>query len=285
MLENLRFHPEEEANDPQFASELASLADVYVNDAFGTAHRAHASTMGVTQYLPAVSGFLMARELEMLGLAFNSPERPFVAILGGAKVSDKIGVMGNLSKSVDTLLIGGGMAATFLRAQGLEIGDSLVEEDHVQFARNFIHKADESDFRLALPEDVVIGDAFSADANQRVVPSDAIPNGWMVMDIGPATVRTFVSAISKARTVIWNGPMGVFEWDQFAQGTKGVARALADLKDSTTVVGGGSSAEAVGRLGLDDYITHVSTGGGASLEFLEGKELPGVAALLDEIAQ
>jgi len=277
LLENLRFHPEERANDPAFAAQLASLADVYVNDAFGTAHRAHASTVGVTKHLPAVAGFLMEKELEFLGRALESPEHPYVAILGGAKISDKIGVIRALLSKVDTLLIGGGMANTFLMAQGYEVGDSLVEPDSVPEARRLMREAGE---RLLLPEDVVIADKFAADAQSRVVAADAVPAGWRILDIGPATVERYRQALAPARTVVWNGPMGVFEFPRFAEGTFAIARTLAEL-DAVTVIGGGDSAAAVRRAGLVDEMTHVSTGGGAALEFLEGKELPGVAALMD----
>ncbi len=283
MLENLRFHREEEKNDPEFARKLASLAEIYVNDAFGAAHRAHASTEAVARFVPvAVAGFLMARELEMLGRALESPQRPFAAILGGAKVSDKIAVLENLARRVDTLIIGGGMAATFLKARGLQVGDSLVEEDRVQFAAEFMRSAQGRGLKLLLPVDAVIADAFAENASHRTVGVEQIPTGWRIMDIGPRTVSAYEAALRQARTVVWNGPMGVFEWKAFAQGTERIARALAGLKGATTVVGGGSTAEAVESLGLADRMTHVSTGGGASLEFLEGKVLPGVAALNDK---
>ncbi|MDH7487731.1 MAG: phosphoglycerate kinase [Anaerolineae bacterium] len=277
LLENLRFHPEETANDPDFAAQLASLADVYVNDAFGAAHRAHASTVGVTQYLPAVAGFLMEKELAFLGQALQNPRRPYVAILGGAKISDKIGVIRALLGQADTLLIGGGMANTFLLAQGYEVGDSLVEADSVPMARQLMAEAGQ---RLLLPEDVVIADQFAAEAESRVVAADAVPAGWRILDIGPATVARYQQALAPARTVVWNGPMGVFEFPRFAEGTFAIARALAGL-DAVTVIGGGDSAAAVQQAGLADKMTHISTGGGASLEFLEGKELPGVVALMD----
>ena len=281
-LENLRFHPGEEENAPEFAAQLASLADMYVNDAFGTAHRAHASTEGVTHLLPSVAGFLMARELTMLGRALESPERPSAAILGGAKVSDKLAVLQNLAGRVDTLIIGGGMAATFLKAQGLHVGDSLVEEDRISFAAQFIAGAREKGPDLLLPADVVVADSFSAQAKHRTVAVSDIPPAWRIMDIGPRAVAQFTAAIGLCRTIVWNGPMGVFEWEPFAQGTIAIAKTLASLDDATTVVGGGSTAEAVARLGLADKMTHVSTGGGASLEFMEGKVLPGVAALTDK---
>ncbi|MCI0440227.1 MAG: phosphoglycerate kinase [Chloroflexi bacterium] len=281
MLENLRFHAEEEKNDPQFARELASLAEVFVNDAFGTAHRAHASTEGVTRYLLSVAGFLMARELEMLGLALGLPGRPFAAVMGGAKVSDKIAVLENLAGRVDALIIGGGMAATFLKAQGHEVGDSLLEEERVRFAADFIQTAKGKSINLLLPVDVVVADDFKENANHRTVDVSRIEKGWRVMDIGPKTAARFAEALRPCKTVVWNGPMGVFEWAAFREGTVKVANAIASLKDATTVIGGGSTAEAVDSLGLSDKMTHVSTGGGASLEFLEGKELPGVAALED----
>ena len=279
MLENLRFHPEEEANDAEFAASLASLAEVYVDDAFGTAHRAHASTEGVARYLPSVAGLLMGRELEMLGRVLTSPERPFAAVLGGAKVSDKIAVMENLADRVDILIVGGGMAATFLKARGLEIGDSLVEEERTPFAAEFSRNQDS---KLHLPVDAVIADAFSADAAHRRVRADGIPQGWRIMDIGPETGSRFEKALAPCKTVVWNGPMGVFEWKPFSQGTRAVAEALASLDGATTVVGGGSTAEAVDSLDLGGKMTHVSTGGGASLEFLEGRVLPGVAVLMDK---
>ena len=281
MLENLRFHPGEEQNDPEFASELASLAEVYVDDAFGTAHRAHASTEGVTHLLPSVAGLLMARELEMLGRALESPQRPSAAILGGAKVSDKITVLENLAGRVDVLIIGGGMAATFLKAKGLQVGDSLVEEDGISFAAEFIAGARDNGPNLLLPMDLVVADSFSADASHCTVDVSEVPAAWRIMDIGPRTVAQFKEALSPCRTIVWNGPMGVFEWGPFAQGTVAIAKALASLDDATTVVGGGSTAEAVAGLGLSDKMTHVSTGGGAALEFMEGKVLPGVAGLLD----
>ena len=282
ILENLRFHEGEEKNDPEFAFALASLAEVYVDDAFGTAHRAHASTEGVTHFLPSVAGFLMSTEREMLGRALESPRRPFAAIMGGAKVSDKIAVLENLAGRVDILIIGGGMAATFFKADGLEIGDSLLEEERVQFASEFKQTAKAKGLNLLLPVDIVIADDFSATANHRTVGIADIPTGWRVMDIGPQTISLFEDALNASKTVVWNGPMGVFEWEPFAQGTVRIANVLSSLSDATTVVGGGSTAEAVGSLGLTDKMTHVSTGGGASLEFLEGKVLPGVAALLDK---
>jgi len=279
LLENLRFHPEEEKNDPAFAAQLAKLADVFVNDAFGAAHRAHASTEGVTHFLPAVAGFLMQRELDFLGRAMADPERPFIAILGGAKVSDKIGVISNLLTKVDKLLIGGGMANTFLKAKGLDMAESLVEDQVLDTARSLMAAAG---VRLLLPVDAVVADAFDANANARTVPVAAIPAGWRVLDIGPETVRQYEQALQGAKTVVWNGPMGVFEFPRFAAGTVAVAKALAALPDAVTIIGGGDSVAAVEQAGVADKMTHISTGGGASLEFLEGKELPGVAALLDK---
>jgi phosphoglycerate kinase len=278
MLENLRFHPEEEANDPTFARQLASLADLYVNDAFGTAHRAHASTEGVAHYLPAVAGLLMEREIRFLSQAVQNPERPFVAILGGAKVSDKIGVIENLLPKVDRLLVGGGMANTFLLAMGHEVGESLVEPDKVDLAKDLLAR---SGGKLVLPVDVVIADAFSAEAERQVVPVDQVPAKWRIMDIGPETVKRFAEALQGARTVVWNGPMGVFEFEPFAAGTIAIAHVVADLPGATTIVGGGDSVAAVEAAGVADRITHISTGGGASLEFLEGRVLPGVAVLQD----
>ncbi|HEY8424891.1 MAG TPA: phosphoglycerate kinase [Limnochordales bacterium] len=280
LLENLRFHPEEEKNDPDFARRLARLGDVYVNDAFGSAHRAHASTEGVAHHLPAVAGFLLLKEIETMGKALADPERPFVAILGGAKVSDKIGVIRNLLTRVDSLLIGGGMSYTFLKAKGYEIGDSLLDAEHVDLARELMAEAERRNVRLLLPEDVVVAQAFSAEAPRQVVPASAIPAGWQGLDIGPKTRERFAAEIRKARTVIWNGPLGVFEMAPFAEGTRHVAMALAQ-SDGTTIIGGGDTAAAVEQFGLADRMTHVSTGGGASLEFLEGRELPGVAVLQD----
>ncbi|MCS6925642.1 MAG: phosphoglycerate kinase [Candidatus Binatia bacterium] len=278
LLENLRFHAEEEANEEGFARALATLAEVYVNDAFGAAHRAHASTAGVAAWLPAVAGFLMEKELKFLGQALAAPARPFVAILGGAKVSDKIAVIENLLGKVDTLLIGGGMANTFLKAQGREVGDSLVENDKLEVAQTLLHQGGS---RLVLPIDVVIADRFAADAQRRAVSVDAVPHGWRILDIGPQTVAHFTRALHGARTVVWNGPMGVFELAPFAEGTFAIARALAELPGATTIVGGGDSAAAAEQAGVAERMTHISTGGGASLEFLEGKVLPGVAVLQD----
>ncbi len=278
LLENLRFHPEETANAPAFAAALARLAELFVNDAFGTVHRAHASTVGVAQHLPAVAGFLMERELEFLGRALENPEHPFVAILGGAKISDKIGVVENLLGRVDALLVGGGMANTFLRAQGYPVGDSLVEDEKLNVARDLLARAGD---KLILPVDAVVADDFRADARRQVVPVEAVPDGWRIMDIGPRTVGLFKDRLAGARTVVWNGPLGVLEFRPFAEGTMALARALAEL-DATTIIGGGDSAAAVRQAGVADRVTHVSTGGGASLEFLEGRTLPGVAALLDK---
>ena len=282
LLENTRFHPGERKNDPEFARQLAALAGpdgLFVNDAFGSAHRAHASVVGVAQYLPAVAGFLMEKELQFLGRLLTSPERPFVAILGGAKISDKIGVIRSLLQKADKLLIGGGMANTFFKALGYEVGDSLVEDEVVPEARAILEDAGEA---LVLPVDAVIADRFAADAARRVVPVDQVPPGWRILDIGPQTVERFKAELRGAKTVFWNGPMGVFEFPPFAEGTFAIARAVADLKDAVTVIGGGDSVSAVKQAGVADKITHISTGGGASLEFLEGKELPGVAVLEDK---
>lgn len=283
LLENVRFHPEEEKNDPEFAKQLASLAEVYVNDAFGTAHRAHASTEGVTRYLPGVAGYLMQKEIEYLGGALANPKRPFIAVLGGAKVKDKIPVIENLVSKVDKLIIGGGMAYTFLKAQGKEIGRSLLDADSLDFCREMLAKAGD---KILLPVDVVVADGNpfekGADAVQtQVVSVDAIPADWQGVDIGPETQKLFAEAVKGAGTVVWNGPMGIFEFDKFAVGTRAMAQALAD-SGAVTIVGGGDSAAAVEQLGFADKMTHISTGGGASLEFLEGKVLPGVAALQDK---
>lgn len=284
LLENLRFHPEEEANDPEFSKRLASLADLYVNDAFGSSHRAHASVAGITEWLqPAVSGFLLEKEIRYLSESVNRPERPFVAILGGAKVSDKIGVIENLLDKVDTLIIGGGMSFTFYRAKGLPIGSSLVEPDKVELAGSLLAKAAEKGVDLLLPIDSVVADAFSAESRTQTVGEDGIPDGWMALDIGPKTTQLYSERIKAAKTVLWNGPMGVFEMDPFALGTFKVAEALAEATrhGATTIVGGGDSAAAIKKSGLDDAISHVSTGGGASLEYLEGKALPGVESLTE----
>jgi phosphoglycerate kinase len=279
VLENTRFKAGETKNDLELAEGMAKLGDIYVNDAFGSAHRAHASTEGVARFLPAVSGFLMEKELAYLGKALSDPERPFLAILGGAKISDKIAVIENLLQQVDSLLIGGGMANTFLKAQGYDVADSLVEDDAVEMAKKLLETGGD---RLMLPVDCVIADRFDADAESRVVAVNEVPAGWRIMDIGPATIAHFTNRLAVAKTVVWNGPMGVFEFPKFAEGTFAIARALAGLAHATTVIGGGDSASAVKKSGLADKMTHISTGGGASLEFLEGKELPGVAALLDK---
>lgn len=281
LLENLRYHKEETGNDAEFAKKLASYAQIFVNDAFGTAHRAHASTEGVTHYLPAVAGFLIGKELDIMGKALENPERPFVAILGGAKISDKIAVIDNLLSKVDSLIIGGGMANTFLKAQGYDLGISLVDNDSVNIAKDLIAKAEQKGIKMLLPVDVVIAPEFKADAPASVVDANAIPADQMALDIGPKTSKLFGEAVINAKTAIWNGPMGVAEMPAFAEGTKSVAKALAD-SDAITIIGGGDSAAAVKKLGFGDKMTHISTGGGASLEFLEGKILPGVAALEDK---
>ena len=282
LLENVRFYKEEEANDEGFAKSLAELADVYVNDAFGTAHRAHASTAGVAKFLkPAVSGYLMQKEIDIMGKALSNPERPFVAILGGAKVADKLGVIQNLLEKVDTLIIGGGMAYTFLKAQGMEIGKSLLDAEKIEFANQMIAKAKSSGVKLLLPVDAVVTDDFKKPTLSKTVAADQIPADLQGVDIGPETVKLFAKEIEAAKTVIWNGPMGVFELPQFAVGTKAVAEALTSSK-GITIVGGGDSAAAVEQMGYAAKVTHVSTGGGASLEFMEGIELPGIAALTDK---
>lgn len=281
LLENVRYHKEEEKNDPAFAKELASMAEIYVNDAFGTSHRAHASTAGVADYLPAVCGYLIQKEISIMGGALENPKRPFVAILGGAKVSDKIGVINNLLEKVDTLIIGGGMAYTFVKAQGGEIGASLLEADKMDYANEMLAKAKDKGVNLLIPTDTVIGDKFAADAESKVVPTGEIPEGWMGLDIGPKTVAAFSDAVKNAGTVIWNGPMGVFEFEKFAEGTKAVAAAIAD-SGSISIIGGGDSASAVKKLGFEKKMTHISTGGGASLELLEGLALPGIACLQDK---
>ncbi len=281
LLENVRFRKEETKNGADFAKELASLADIYVNDAFGTAHRAHASTAGIADYLPAVSGFLIEKEVAFLGQAIEEPKRPLVAILGGAKVADKIPVIENLLKKVDTLLIGGGMAYTFLKAQGLSVGASILDAGSIDLAADLMREAEEKGVRMLLPVDVVCAAAMESDAPSQVVPRDAIPDDMMGLDIGPATAKLFAAEIGKAGTVVWNGPMGVFEMPNFAAGTRAVAEAMAE-SEAITVIGGGDSAAAVEQFGLADRMTHISTGGGASLEFLEGKVLPGIAALSDK---
>lgn len=281
LLQNTRFRPEEKKNETGFAKELASLGDVFVDDAFGSCHRAHASTAGVANYLPAVSGFLIQKELEFIGGALDDPKHPFVAILGGAKVSDKIGVITNLLQKVDALIIGGGMAYTFYKAQGYEIGTSLLEADKVELAAGLLKEAKAKGVKLYLPVDNVVAPEFDAKATPTVVPSNAIPKDQMGMDIGPKTRKLYADVIKSAKTVIWNGPMGVFEFDAFAEGTKAVAQAMAD-SDATTIIGGGDSAAAVKQMGYADKISHISTGGGASLEFMEGKVLPGIDVLEDK---
>ena len=281
LLENVRFHREETDNDPNFSKELASFGEIFVNDAFGTAHRAHASTEGVTKYLPAVSGFLIEKELKFLGEALNNPERPFVAILGGAKVSDKIGVIDRLLEKVDTLMIGGGMAYTFFKAQGYEVGNSLCEPDKCDLALKLMEKAKEKNVKFMLPIDTKIGKEFKPDTESKTVGWKEIPEGWEGFDIGEKTIEMFKEELKNAKTVIWNGPLGLFEFDQFAIGTNEIAKDLATL-NATTIIGGGDSAAAVEKAGLGDKMTHISTGGGASLEFLEGKKLPGIEALMDK---
>ena len=281
LLENVRFHREETDNDPEFAKKLASLAEVYVNDAFGTAHRAHASTVGITKYLPAVSGFLIEKELKFLGNTLENPERPFVAILGGAKVSDKIGVIASLLEKVDTLMIGGGMAYTFFKAQGYGVGNSLCEPDKCDLALELMKKAKQKGVKMMLPVDTKIGKEFKPDTESKIVGWKEIPDEWEGFDIGPETIKMFKDELQHAKTVIWNGPLGLFEFDQFAIGTNEIAKTLAEI-DATTIIGGGDSAAAAQKAGLADKITHISTGGGASLEFLEGKKLPGIEALLDK---
>ena len=281
LLENVRFHKEEEKNDPEFAKELASMADIFVNDAFGTAHRAHASTEGVSHYLPSVCSFLIEKELEIMGGALDHPQHPFVAILGGAKVSDKIGVINNLIDNVDTLIIGGGMAYTFLAAKGFSIGSSLCEADKLDLANELVAKAKEKGVDMLLPVDNRLGDRYDPECEFMLVHSDEIPDGWMGLDIGPATEELYAGAIKGAKTVVWNGPMGVSEWDKFASGTRAVAQAVAD-SGAVSIIGGGDSAAAIEKLGFADKVTHISTGGGASLEFLEGLVLPGIACLEDK---
>jgi len=281
LLQNTRFRAEEKKNDPKFSKELAALGDVFVNDAFGTAHRAHASNVGVAQILTGVSGFLIQKELDYMGNALKAPEHPFVAVLGGAKVADKMGVLENLLEKVDTLIIGGGMAFTYLKAQGYDIGKSMLEVDKIELAKALMAKAKAKGINLLLPVDVVAAEAFAADAPYKVVNIDAIPSDSMGLDIGPETVKIFTRAISDAKTVFWNGPMGVFEMPEFAKGTKAVAKAMAE-SDAITIVGGGDSAAAVKILGYEDKMSHISTGGGASLEFLEGRVLPGIEILQDK---
>ena len=281
LLENVRFHKEETDNDPEFSKKLASMAEVYVNDAFGTAHRAHSSTTGIASYLPAVSGFLIEKELQFLGNAVNNPERPFVAILGGAKVSDKIGVIDSLLEKVDTLMIGGGMAYTFFKAQGYEVGKSICEMDKLDLAKEAMEKAKQKGVKLMLPVDTKVGKEFKEDTESKIVSYKEIPEDWEGFDIGPETIKMFEEELRKAKTVVWNGPLGLFEFDQFAIGTNAIAKVLSEI-DATTIIGGGDSAAAVKKAGLEDKMTHISTGGGASLEFLEGKKLPGIEALMDK---
>ncbi len=281
LLENVRFHKEETDNDSEFSKELASMAEIYVNDAFGAAHRAHASTAGVAQYLPAVSGFLIEKELQFLGNALNNPERPFVAIMGGAKVSDKIAVIDSLLEKVDTLIIGGGMAYTFFKAQGYEVGNSICELDKLDLAKDLMKKAEEKGVKLMLPIDTKIGKEFKPDTESKTVAWTEIPEGWEGFDIGEESIKMFGEEIKKAKTVVWNGPVGLFEFDQFAIGTNSIAKILSEI-EATTIIGGGDSAAAVKKAGLEDKMTHISTGGGASLEFLEGKVLPGIECLLNK---
>lgn len=281
LLENTRFRKEEEKNDENFSKELASLGDIYVNDAFGTSHRAHASNVGVSTYLPSAVGFLVEKEVSVMGKALEDPERPFIAILGGAKVSDKIGVIENLINKVDTVIIGGGMAFTFLKAKGYEIGKSLLEEDKIELAKGLIEKANEKNVKLMLPVDVVVAKEFKNDTEYRTVSVDSIPEDMMGLDIGEETVKLFTEEVKNGKTIVWNGPMGVFEMDNFAKGTYAIAKAMAE-SEAITIVGGGDSASAVEKSGYADKMTHISTGGGASLEFLEGKVLPGIAAISDK---
>ena len=281
LLENVRFHREETDNDPEFAKKLASMAEVYVNDAFGAAHRAHASTAGVAAYLPAVSGFLIEKELKFLGNAISNPVRPFVAILGGAKVSDKIGVIDSLLEKVDTLIIGGGMAYTFFKAQGYGVGNSLCELDKLDLAKSLMEKAKAKGVKLMLPVDTVVGKEFKEDTESKTVAWTDIPDDWEGFDIGEKTIEMFSDELKSAKTVVWNGPLGLFEFAQFAKGTNAIAKVLSEL-DATTIIGGGDSAAAVKKAGLQDKMTHISTGGGASLEFLEGKKLPGIECLQDK---
>ena len=281
LLENVRFRKEETDNNPEFAKELASLADIFVQEAFGTAHRAHASTAGIAAYLPAVSGFLIEKEVKFLGSAVENPKRPFVAIMGGAKVGDKIPVIENLLTKVDALIIGGGMSYTFYKAMGLEIGTSILDSDNVELAKSLIEKAEKLGVKLLLPIDIVCAKEFDNNSESKVFNKESIPSDYMGLDIGPETIELYREALSKAATVVWNGPMGVFEMDNFAKGTRAVAQILADI-DAITIIGGGDSAAAVEKFGLDDRMSHISTGGGASLEFLEGKVLPGIDVICDK---
>ena len=281
ILENVRFHKEETENDKEFSKQLASMAEVYVSDAFGSTHRAHSSTAGVAEFLPAVSGFLIEKELKFLGNAVSNPERPFVAILGGAKVSDKIGVIDNLLEKVDTLIIGGGMAYTFFKAQGYEVGNSICEMDKLDLAKELMKKAEEKGVKLMLPIDTKIAKEYKADAESKTVKYNEIPEGWEGLDIGEETIKLYAKELENAKTVVWNGPLGVFEFDQFAVGTDEIAKIISKI-DATTIIGGGDSSAAVKKAGLEDKMTHISTGGGASLEFLEGKALPGIECLLEK---
>lgn len=282
LLENVRFDPREEKNDEEFSKELASLAEVYVNDAFGTCHRAHASTAGVAAYLPSGVGFLIEKELKVLGDALNNPRRPFVAILGGAKVSTKIGVIDALLDKVDVLLIGGGMAYTFYKSMGYGVGNSICELDKLDLAKELMQKAKEKGVKLVIPVDNVIGKEFKPDTESKIVAYNEIPDGWEGFDIGPKTVKMYEEELKNAKTILWNGPVGLFEFDQFANGTNSIAKYMANLDDCTTIIGGGDSAAAVTKIGLADKMTHISTGGGASLEFIEGKKLPGIEAIPDK---
>lgn len=282
LLENVRFDSREEKNDSEFSNELASMAEIFVNDAFGTAHRAHSSTAGIAEYLPAVSGFLIEKELKFLGSALENPQRPFIAILGGKKVSDKIGVINSLLEKVDTLIIGGAMSYTFFKAQGYNVGDSICELDKLDLAKELMAKAKEKGVKLMLPVDTKLGKEFDPNTETKIANWKEIPDGWMGLDIGPETVKEYVKELESAKTVIWNGPVGLFEYDKFAEGTKSIAEKLASLNDAVTIIGGGDSAAAVEKMGLSDKFTHISTGGGASLEFLEGKKLPGIECLQDK---
>ena len=281
LLENVRFDAREEKNDESLSKEFASMAEVFVNDAFGTAHRAHSSTAGIAEFLPAVSGFLIEKELEFLGNTLENPKRPFVAILGGKKVSDKIGVIDSLLEKVDKLIIGGGMAYTFFKSMGYNVGNSICELDKLELAKNLMDKAKQKNVKLVLPIDNIIADEFSPNANAKAIDSDQIPDGWEGLDIGPKTVELFKKELEDAKTIIWNGPVGLSEYEKFANGTRSIAQALAEKEDAITIIGGGDSAAAIEKMGLSDKMTHISTGGGASLEFLEGKKLPGIECLLD----
>ena len=282
LLENVRFDPREEKNDPEFSKELASMAEVFVNDAFGTAHRAHSSTAGIAEYLPAVSGFLIEKELKFLGSALENPERPFVAILGGKKVSDKIGVINSLLEKVDTLMIGGAMAYTFFKAQGYNVGNSICELDKLDFAKELMEKAEKKGVKLMLPIDTKLGKEFDPNTETKTVSWTEIPDGWEGFDIGEKTIELYKNELKNAKTVIWNGPVGLFEFDTFAIGTNEIAKTLSEMTDCTTIIGGGDSAAAVEKAGLAEKFTHISTGGGASLEFLEGKKLPGIECLMNK---